>query len=266
MDLGKRIKQARLDAGLSQRQLCGDVITRNMLSQIENCSAKPSMDTLGYLASQLGKPISYFLEETSASPNQAMMTAARSAFADKNFSAALDALEDYRTPDGIFDAEYHLLRALSFLQLAEQEPDPTKARQLLSQAADAGALTPYYTGDLERRRLLCLAQAAPDSCSLIADALPADDRELLLRGKAALENGDLSRCAALLDAANNRTSPDWLLLRADAAMALNDLELAGKYYHQAESAAPAKAYPKLEEYYLNREDYKMAYFYACKQR
>ena len=46
MDLGRRLKQARLDAGLSQRQLCGTEITRNMLSQIENGNARPSMDTL----------------------------------------------------------------------------------------------------------------------------------------------------------------------------------------------------------------------------
>ena len=63
MELGEKILQARKSAGLSQRQLCGDVITRNMLSQIEHGTAKPSMDTLKYLASQLGKPISYFLEE-----------------------------------------------------------------------------------------------------------------------------------------------------------------------------------------------------------
>ena len=46
MTLGEKIRQARLEAGLSQRQLCGDTVTRNMLSQIENGSARPSMDTL----------------------------------------------------------------------------------------------------------------------------------------------------------------------------------------------------------------------------
>ena len=74
MTLGEKLKQARLEAGLSQRQLCGDVITRNMLSQIENGSARPSMDTLKYLASRLGKPVSYFLEEEAEVPaNLAVM-------------------------------------------------------------------------------------------------------------------------------------------------------------------------------------------------
>ena len=63
MELGEKLKQARLEAGVSQRQLCGEVITRNMLSRIENGFARPSMDTLRQFAQRLGKPISYFLEE-----------------------------------------------------------------------------------------------------------------------------------------------------------------------------------------------------------
>ena len=63
MELGEKLKQARLDAGLSQRQLCGDTITRNMLSQIENGTANPSVATLQVLANRLGKPITYFREE-----------------------------------------------------------------------------------------------------------------------------------------------------------------------------------------------------------
>ena len=34
MELGQKIRAARLEAGLSQRELCGDIITRNMLSLI----------------------------------------------------------------------------------------------------------------------------------------------------------------------------------------------------------------------------------------
>ena len=74
MDFGEKLKQARLEAGLSQRQLCGDVITRNMLSQIESGKARPSMATLQYLAGKLGKPVGYFLEEDIVlSPNIALM-------------------------------------------------------------------------------------------------------------------------------------------------------------------------------------------------
>lgn len=63
MELGEKLRQARLEAGLSQRQLCGGELTRNMLSLIENGSASPSMKTLSLLARRLGKPVGYFLEE-----------------------------------------------------------------------------------------------------------------------------------------------------------------------------------------------------------
>ena len=68
MELGEKIRQARQALGLSQRQLCGEEITRNMLSLIENGGAKPSMKTLAILAERLGKPISYFLEADAPDP------------------------------------------------------------------------------------------------------------------------------------------------------------------------------------------------------
>ena len=81
MELGEKLLRARQEAGLSQRQLCGDVITRNMLSQIEHGTARPSMDTLRYLASRLGKPVSFFLgEDVVVSANQPLMVQARAAW------------------------------------------------------------------------------------------------------------------------------------------------------------------------------------------
>ena len=81
MKIGEKLRLARLEMGVSQRQLCGDVITRNMLSQIENGSARPSMDTLIYLAGQLNRPVSYFLEEdTALSGNGLCMEKARQAY------------------------------------------------------------------------------------------------------------------------------------------------------------------------------------------
>lgn len=49
--LGKRIKEARLAKKMTQSEVVGDFITRNMLSQIESGSATPSVKTLEYLLS-----------------------------------------------------------------------------------------------------------------------------------------------------------------------------------------------------------------------
>ena len=81
MTLGEKLRQARQEANLSQRALCGGEITRNMLSRIENGAAQPSMKTLRYLADRLGKPVSFFLDEQAvASANQEVMESARRIF------------------------------------------------------------------------------------------------------------------------------------------------------------------------------------------
>lgn len=72
MNMGEKIRHARLAAGLSQRQLCEGVVTRNMLSQIENGSAKPSLATLQAFAQRLGQSVQYFLEEGEAAAQPAV--------------------------------------------------------------------------------------------------------------------------------------------------------------------------------------------------
>jgi transcriptional regulator with XRE-family HTH domain len=61
--LGERIKTLRKDLNMTQTDLAGNEMTKSMLSQIENNLATPSMKNLQYLASRLGKPASYFLED-----------------------------------------------------------------------------------------------------------------------------------------------------------------------------------------------------------
>ena len=258
MELGQRLKQARLVAGLSQRQLCGDIITRNMLSQIENGSARPSMDTLKYLAGRLEKPVSYFLEEQSASPNQSIITRARSLPAQQ----ALALLEDYRDPDPVFDPERYLMEVLECMELAQRAIEEKRmgyARSLLERVREAGSRTPYYTSDLERRRLL-LCYAAGEPAQRLLPLLPDSTDEFLLRAQAERDPACRGR---ILDAAPGRT-PVWHYLRAEAYFAQKEYIKAVEHYEQAGESAGV--YARLEQCYRELEDYKMAYFYACKQR
>lgn len=159
MEIGQKLREARLAAGLSQRVLCGDVITRNMLSQIENGVAKPSMATLQYLAGRLGKPVGYFLEEqTVLSPNTGTMTLARGAYAHRRHDRVLKILEGYQGPDPLFDQEKTYLFALSGLAYAEQilQSDPQGAEQLLEQIS-RGSI--YYTEAMEQKRKHLLRSA-----------------------------------------------------------------------------------------------------------
>lgn len=265
MSLGDRLRQARLEKGLSQRQLCGDRITRNMLSQIENGSAHPSMDTLRYLSARLEMPMGYFLEEQAVtSPNQEVMAAAKAA----DRAETLRILENYRAPDAVFDAERYLLEVLACLSLAEQaltEKKNAYAATLLAQAAQAGEKTPYYTDGLRRKQLLLCYQAAPDRAASLADALPDNLQELLLRAEASLQAGQPARCIAILQAAQTQP-PQWLLLKAQAHMALEEYAPAAELFCRIETVYPQQAYAALETCYRLLEDYKMAYHYACLRR
>ena len=160
MELGEKLRQARLKAGLSQRQLCGDTITRNMLSQIESGKAGPSMTTLQYLAGQLGKPVSYFLEEdTAVSANISAMEQARQAYSHRDYEQVLQILEEYQQPDPLFDQEYAYLMALSALERAAvllESMEYLKAVPLLEQV-NRGSI--YYREDMERRRKNLLLRA-----------------------------------------------------------------------------------------------------------
>lgn len=269
MELGQRIKAARLEAGLSQRQLCGDTITRNMLSLIESGRARPSMDTLCYFATKLQKPVGYFLEEQAVlSPNQQAMASARNAFAQGAYRGVLQALEGYREPDETFDAERWLLAALAAQLLAQQALEQGKkayAISLLETAVLAGDKTPYYTGDLQRQRILLAFRADPRQAADLTAKLPSLEAELLLRGQAALDSGDPVRCAQVLDAAEAPGS-SWFLLRGKAALAAGEFAVAAGFLHQAEDAFPEACYPMLEQCYRELEDYKRAYEYACRQK
>lgn len=59
--IGRRIRQLRISAGLTQEKLCDGFITRNMLSRIETGNACPSLDTLLYFAEKLKVSPAYFL-------------------------------------------------------------------------------------------------------------------------------------------------------------------------------------------------------------
>ena len=267
MTLGEKIRQARLDAHLSQRELCGDVITRNMLSQIENGSARPSMDTLRYLASRLQKSVSYFLEEDAVmSPNWHVMQQARRAADAGRWETVREVLVDYREPDEIFCRERQLLEEMALLELAAQALEAGKteyARALLEEALpeDAG----YLSKLLERRRLLLLGKAAPEKLRQVCVRLPGLDEELLLRARCAMEAGDYSGSARLLDAMENRNA-QWQYLRGWAYLEAGQFTKAAACLLKAERELPGDCFPKLERCYRELGNYEKAYHYACKQR
>lgn len=260
MNLGHRLKEARLAAGLSQRQLCGDTITRNMLSQIENGSARPSMDTLRCLAGKLNKPVSYFLEEAPvASPNRQRMLDAKAAFAQGDAAKVLELLEDYQGPDGLFDEERGLLEKLSYMELARQAIRQQRlpyARQLLEKAEEVSTMYPAQ----ELQRQLLLYEAGGEV------KLPNMDNMLLVMASAAMAAGNNARAKALLEGAEEKNSDQWRKLMGLSCFAAGEYAAAAQLLASVEEMYPKEVLPKLEICFRELGDYKQAYAYACKQR
>ena len=259
MELGQRIREARLAAGLSQKALCGDTITRNMLSLIESGRAKPSMQTLRYLAEQLGKPMSYFLEEDAIlSPNQQLLTDAKPAFAEQRFKDCLTTLSGY-TADGIFDDEEMLFQDLALLELAKAALSDRRhiyAKELLHKMNLKGL---YQQEERKTAKLYLLAKAGEPV------DLPPEDEKLYIQANLHFRQGRYNRAKALA-LAIERQSSQTHLLQGQIAVALQEYETATKSLLLAEANFPKEAVPLLEQCYRELEDYKMAYHYACKQK
>ena len=268
MTMGERIRQARIEAGLSQRQLAGEEITRNMLSALEHDGANPSVGTLQYLSDKLCKPISYFFgEEPPKIPQMEEMTQARAAFSAGKYRKCLQWLEQLSSEE--FDLERRLLQVLSAMELAEQalrEKRFPYANELLRQAERAGEGHPYFSAALQNRWLVLSAQAAqrPAQRRVLIDRISDMDTLLCLKAQAALEDGNVTRSEKLLEAAQNRTDVQWNWLRGEVHFAKKEYAKAVECYRRAEEEMPRQTGKRLEICYRELEDYKMAYYYATK--
>lgn len=263
MELGEKLKKARLEAGLSQREVCGEVITRNMLSQIEHGSASPSITTLRQLSRALGKPMGYFFEGGDCP----VLERAIEAMEAGDYPAARTALKEYEPQGGLYDRCFQQMACLTELALAEnaiREKRFIYARELLNRARihrDRLGLLP----ELEQRRI-CLMGMLPDQDPVaLAAELPSLDEPLLLKGEAAYLSHQDEQAARLLDAVEEQTNPRWCLVRGRVYLRERKFSQAARCFHGAEKRYPETA-AYLEQCYREMGDYKEAYRYACKQK
>lgn len=63
MNIGEKIRELRVAKLMTQAELAGNQITRNMLSCIENGSANPSLSTILYIAGRLNVPVGFLLAD-----------------------------------------------------------------------------------------------------------------------------------------------------------------------------------------------------------
>lgn len=266
MELGEKLRMARLEAGMSQRQLCGEEITRNMLSQIENGSAQPSVATLRFLAGRLGKPMGYFLEEEAViSSNSDVMASLRRAVEEADWEQAAELLNRYQEPDEVYDREMQLLRGMITLARGEMAIRAGRDRYAMS-LLENQIRSFYLPEELNRRRLLMMGRISGADLKSIVSELPDLDEELMLRAEEFCRSGTPDRAGGLLDGAQDHSRPRWNLLRGQCFLDTGAYNEAVPCFLAAEEQYPAQAAEGLEQCYRELRDFEKAYLYACKRR
>ena len=146
VELGKRIKEARLARKMTQSDVVGDFITRNMLSQIESGTANPSVKTLTYLAKVLQLPVNYLLpdelenfddSENAADADFQALIKMKNAYKREDFLAAAQLAEEHLEKDSVIYDEANAVLARSYLEAAKKSENPREALGYLKKAQDA---------------------------------------------------------------------------------------------------------------------------------
>ncbi len=161
--LGKRIKEARLRRKMTQSELVGDFITRNMLSRIESGNACPSVKTLEYLAQRLDIPFGLLMDgsDTDSSDGAELLAEAKRLYRAgeyKDCSTAVSALEE-----SSFSDEGAALAARCAVALAKQcesNGDMRSAAEYAEKALKYADIGIYASREIKTEAVLLLDRIA----------------------------------------------------------------------------------------------------------
>lgn len=278
MTLGQRLRQARQEKGLSQTQVAGSHMTRNMLSQLENDLAYPSVQTLLYLADTLGVRAGWLLGEEQGQ-RQDRLEEIRRSYENGAYESCVRRLLEL---PGEQTEEEGLLLCRSALACAKESCDRGSAEEAERFLQYASQIQCIYVGPWERMQLQVLrcrcaflrGKADPEQMERLQNQMdqlePCSAAELLwvqydlLTGQAEQAQRRLD-CVRL---SGSRQKAEALLLRGWLLTEQKQFDRALDVLHQAErSELPGKQerlrlYRLLELCYKQREDYRMAYRYA----
>lgn len=181
MQIGEKIKTLRQSKLMTQSELAGTQITRNMLSTIEHGTALPSLPTALYLAERLNVPVGYLLAEDEDEPGYHKMMAIsniRHAFASKDYRGTLSLLQAVPGADG--DDELCFVRAQCEFGIARAELQAGRLRPCalsLDRALRATEQTIYDTSGLRSRIAVYFRYLQGVSSTIDSDVLDVDEIE-----------------------------------------------------------------------------------------
>ena len=114
MKIGEKIKSRRKSLKMTQGELAGDFVTRNMICKIESGSANPSLETVEYIADKLKLPVSYLIskdDDLLFYEKSAIINTIYEAFGHKEYQYCIKKIEEF----GFLDNELAIILAESYL-------------------------------------------------------------------------------------------------------------------------------------------------------
>lgn len=154
MNIGKKIKQLRLRRQMTQNELAGEQVSRNMLSLIENGKAVPSLQTLEAFAERLKVTPAFLLaerEEERVLLKQQTMKDVRLAYSGRNFRIAADLCRKLYDMGMAKDDETDLILAECLFENARESMlagDVREACRLFDDMVYYATRTVFYTEHL----------------------------------------------------------------------------------------------------------------------
>ena len=275
LSLGKKIRQLRIERKITQQELVGDFITRNMLSQIENDVATPSIKTLQYIADNLEVPLSF------------LMIGEHDAEYNKNYE--FDDVEtiSIKARQVYFDGNHQ-----KYIEICENNPDVinnNKENAMLLSFAYLETASEYFVNG-EKNKCIDYCKKA-ENCVNISGELYQNKQikrqaELyrFLCQPVLTEDGEEYKPLKMTNA-NNINSDNFIsrtydengvcrynIIAAQRALSAENTTEALKYLREIETAIedfdnhPYKKdlYKLYEIYYVKTEDYKNAHLYSSK--
>ena len=284
--MGEKIKKARLERGLTQKQLVGKVITRNMLSKIENDNATPSIRTLNFLAERLSLPLSYLLEDTAYSDGSSPdgLDEMRRAYKEGRYTDCIKLLEKDSTV--ATTDEGYLLYAISAVAAAQEalsSGDFETAKYYADSSDYYNKEGLYYSKQIDAEMSLILCECAVEldvsefdhnasEYERVVKGISYSDRYVLARAAHLIETDELVLAERLLFTIMNdkykRARYHYLLGKIKKKQQ-NHRE-ASELLVTAEKLCAEKhllhrIYFELEEVYVALENYQLAHKYASMQ-
>ena len=169
-ELGKRIKEARLAKKMTQTEVVGTFITRNMLSQIESGSATPSLKTLEYLAGVLDIPMQTLIPDgregtaeltADADTDADKLCEAKEHYAGGHYGTAAELAESLI--NGKFSDEGYAIAARCYMNMSadcEKAGDMSKAAELAQKADELADKGIYASREIKTSCTLLLNRIA----------------------------------------------------------------------------------------------------------